>query len=235
MNATKLIAACALAACATSLFAQNSPYLPPQNVLQLSASGTVEVQQDLLVMSLTTTREGADAATVQNQLKVVLDGALAEARKTASAGQMEVRTGNFSLYPRYGRDGKISGWQGSAELVLEGRDFARISTAAARIQGLTLGQVSFGLSREQRARVEGDAQAMAIASFKAKATELAKGFGFSGYTLREVAVNANDQGYAPRPRMMAMEAKAAASDMPVPVEAGKSTVVVTVSGSVQLK
>ncbi|MGE0497492.1 MAG: SIMPL domain-containing protein [Ramlibacter sp.] len=235
MNATKLIAACALAACTTSLFAQNSPYPPPQNVLQLSASGTVEVQQDLLVMSLNTTREGADAATVQNQLKVVLDGALAEARKTAQPGQMDVRTGNFSLYPRYGRDGKISGWQGSAELVLEGRDFARISTAAARIQGLTLGQVSFGLSREQRARVEGDAQSQAIASFKAKATELAKGFGFAGYTLREVAVNANDQGFTPRPRMMAMEAKAAASDMPVPVEAGKSTVMVTVSGSVQLR
>ena len=30
-------------------------------------------------------------------------------------------------------------------------------------------------------------------------------------------------------------AKAAAADMPVPVEAGKSTVIVTVSGSVQLK
>ena len=35
--------------------------------------------------------------------------------------------------------------------------------------------------------------------------------------------------------MMAMEAKAAASDAPVPVEAGKATVMVNVSGSVQLK
>jgi hypothetical protein len=35
--------------------------------------------------------------------------------------------------------------------------------------------------------------------------------------------------------MMAMEAKAAAVDAPVPVEAGKSTVQVTVSGSVQLR
>ena len=35
---------------------------PPQNVLQLSANGQVEVQQDLLTLSLTTSREGADAA-----------------------------------------------------------------------------------------------------------------------------------------------------------------------------
>jgi predicted secreted protein len=65
---------------------------------------------------------------------------------------MDVRTGNFSLYPRYGRDGKISGWQGSAELVLEGRDFARITAAAGKIPGMTLGNVGFSLSREQRAR-----------------------------------------------------------------------------------
>ena len=48
-------------------------------------------------------------------------------------------------------------------------------------------------------------------------------------------MNAHDQGFVPRPRTMAMEAKAAQADMAVPVEAGKSTVMVTVSGSVQLR
>jgi predicted secreted protein len=220
---------------AAAAFSQNVPYPPPQNVLQLSATGTVEVQQDLLSMTLSTTREGADATVVQTQLKTALDTALNEARKAAQPGQLDVRTGNFSLYPRYGRDGKMSGWNGTAELVLEGRDFPRITQTAGRIQTMTLGNVGFGLSREQRAKVEGEAQAMAIERFKAKAGELAKGFGFSGYTLREVSVNANDQGPMPRPRMMAMEAKAGAADMAVPVEAGKSSVVVNVSGTVQLR
>jgi predicted secreted protein len=220
---------------AAPAFAQTVAYPPPQNVLQLSATGSVEVQQDLLSLSLTTTREGTDANAVQQQLKVALDAALAEARKAAQPGQLDVRTGNFSLYPRSTRDGKISGWNGTAELILEGRDFARITQTAGRIQTMTMGGVSFGLSRDQRAKVEGEAQTIAIERFKAKAGELAKGFGFSGYTLREVAVNANDQGF-PRPMMrMQMEAKAASSDMAVPVEAGKSTVMVTVSGSVQLK
>ena len=49
---------------------------------------------------MTTTREGQDAATVQSQLKQALDAALAEARKAARPGQVEVQTGNFSLYPR---------------------------------------------------------------------------------------------------------------------------------------
>ncbi|MCJ0762997.1 SIMPL domain-containing protein [Variovorax terrae] len=234
-SATKIIATVVLLAGTSAAFAQNIPYQPPQNVVQLSASGSVEVQQDLLSMSLNTTKEGPDAGTVQNQLKVALDAALTEAKKAAQPGQLDVRTGNFSLYPRYAKDGKISGWQGTAELVLEGRDFARISTTAGRIQTLTMGNVAFGLSREQRAKVEGEAQSIAIDRFKAKAGDIAKGFGFGSYTLREVSVNANDQGFVPRPRMMAMEAKAAASDMAVPAEAGKSTVVVTVNGSVQLK
>lgn len=237
MKTTHLILAALLAAflAAGAATAQTVPYPPPQNVLQLSASGTVETQQDLLTLNLSTTREGTDPAAVQAQLKAALDAALAEARKTAQPGQMDLRTGNFALYPRHGKDGKINGWQGTAELVLEGRDFQRITQAAGRIQTLTMGGVSFGLSREQRAKVESQAQAIAIERFKAKAADLAKGFGFAGYGLREVSVNSDEPGFGPRPRMVAMEARAASVDASVPVEAGKSAVTVTVTGSVQLR
>ncbi|CAA2104535.1 SIMPL domain-containing protein [Variovorax paradoxus] len=234
MKKIRLLAAGAALAAAGSVLAQTAVVPAPQNVLQLMAAGAVEVQQDLLSMTLTTTRDAADAATVQAQLKTALDAALAEAKKSAQPGQLDVRTGNFSLSPRYTKDGKINGWQGSTELVLEGRDFPRITQAAGRVTTLTVGTVGFGLSREQRAKTEAEAQNIAIDNFKQKAGELAKGFGFSGYTLREVSVNANDAGPI-RPRMMAMQAKSFSSDSAVPVEAGKTSVVVNVSGSVQLK
>lgn len=227
----KLMAACAALTCAGWALADTPP---PQNVLQLSATGTVEVQQDLLSMTLSTTRDAPEAATVQSQLKTALDAALAEARKSAQPGQLDVRTGNFTLSPRYTREGKINGWQGSTELVLEGRDFPRITQTANRITTLTVGGVGFGLSREQRAQVETEAQSIAIENFKQKAGELAKGFGFAGYTLREVSVNANEGGPI-RPRMMAAQAKSFSADAPMPVEAGKTSVVVNVSGAVQLK
>ena len=235
MRTTKLIAACALAACAAGTFAQNIPRDPLQNVAQLSASASVEVQQDLLSISMNTTRDGNDASTVQTQLKQALDTALAQAKQNAAPELMEIRTGNFSLYPRYGKDGKINGWQGSTELVLEGKDFLRITSTAGKIQSLTMGNVSFALSREQRAKVEGKAQTMAVERFKAKAGEVARSFGFGGYSLREVSINTNDQSYSPRPRSMAMSAKPEMADSPIPVEAGKSLVLVTVSGSVQMK
>ncbi|HTH08627.1 MAG TPA: SIMPL domain-containing protein [Acidovorax sp.] len=224
-------------ACAGVAFSQNQPSASePRNVVQLSASGTVEVQQDLLVVNLATSKEGTDAAAVQAQLKQALDAALAEAKRSAQPGQLDVRTGPFGLYPRYGKEGKINGWQGRAELVLEGRDFARITSTAGKIQTLAISNVAFGLSREARAKVEGEAQTQAIEQFKARAAELAKGFGFSTYSLREVAVNSNEMVPGPRPRMMAAEAKMGSfADAPVPVEAGKAQVVVNVSGSVQMR
>ena len=227
--ASVLLAGLAFAGAST---AQTLP--ASQNVLQLNATGTVEVQQDLLSVTLATTREAADAATVQAQLKTALDTALGEAKRNAQPGQMDVRTGNFSLSPRYTKEGKISGWQGSTELLLEGRDFARITQTVGRIGTLGIANIGFGLSRDERAKVEVEAQTMAIDNFKQKALELAKGFGFAGYTLREVSVNANEGGPI-RPRMMAAQAKSFAADAPVPVEAGKTTVVVNVSGAVQLK
>ena len=215
--------------------AETSP--TPANVVQISASGYTEVQQDWLTMRLNTTETGPDAVTVQNQLKAALETALRVARAQAQPGLLEVRTGQFSLYPRYNSAGKVNGWQGTTELLLEGRDIARITETAGKISTLTLGGVSFSLSRQARQQLESEVQQQAIERFKARAAEVAKGFGFAGYTLREVAVSSADQGVEPpvQPRMLAMEAKAAMSDMAVPVEAGKSVVNVTVSGSIQLR
>lgn len=233
--ATKTIAACIVLTGASGLFAQVNPVQETRNVIQLTSSGSVDVQQDMLTLTLGTTREGSDPALVQSQVRKAVEAALLEAKKAAQPGAMEVRTGAFGLQPRYGRDGKITGWQGSAELVLEGQDFGRIGTTASKVQTLTISNMAFSLSRELRSKAEGEAQELAIGRFKSKATEIARGFGFSGYTLREVTVHTNDQGYQPRPRMLAMEMKAVAADAPVPLEAGKSAVVVNLSGSVQLK
>ena len=235
--ATKIIAVLALIAWANGVFAQPMTGMRDamQNVAQLSASGSVEVQQDVLSIAMNTTASGADASAVQNQLKQALDAALAIARPSVLPGQLDLRTGNFSLYPRYDKNGKINGWQGSTELVLDGRDFNRITTTAGKIQSLGVGNVSFALSLEQRTKVEAEAQTIAIDRFKAKALEVSKSFGFTGYTLREVSINANDQSFQPRPRAMAMQAKSSDAESAVSVEAGKSTVLVNVNGSVQMR
>ena len=207
---------------------------PLQNVVGLSASASVEVTKDLLSVTLSATREGTDAASVQSALKQALDAALAEAKKAAKPGQIDVQTGNFSLFPRYSTKGGITGWQGTAELGLEGRDIPGIAKLTGRITTMTIARVGSGLSKEQREKVESEVAAEAIARYRIKAADYAKQFGFSGYTLREVNVNSNEPvAYASAP-MMRMNAKSADASESLPVELGKGTVTVNVNGTVQL-
>jgi predicted secreted protein len=221
--------------CSLGAPAWAQPHEVPANVVSLSASGHLEVPQDWLTVVLGTTKEGADPVTVQNQLKQAVDAALAAAQAQARPQQLEVRTGNLRLFPRYGSNGRISGWQGQAELIIEGRDIARIGEVSGRIQSMTVSSMGFSLSRDARLALESQVQAQAIERFRARATEVAKGFGFAGYSLREVSVSSADQPDRPVPRMLAMEAKAAGADMAIPTAAGTATVSVTVSGAIQLR
>lgn len=206
---------------------------PPQNVVSLSASASLEVPQDELTIVFSTTREGSDAAVVQSQLKQALDAALAEARKAARPGQLEVQTGRFSLVPRYNARGVSSGWTGSAELVVVGRDMVAISQLAGRIGTMTIARTAFGLSRDARQKAEADITAQAVARFKERADLVARQFGFAAWSLREVSVQGSDAG-GPVPVMRVQAMRAAGADEALPVEAGKTQVSVTVSGSVQL-
>ena len=207
----------------------------PSNVVSLNASASMEVPKDQLTVVFSTNREGPDAAQVQSQLKQALDAALAEARKAAKpGGQVEVQTGNFAVYPRYNNRGTPGGWTGSAELIVEGKDMPAIAQLVGRIQTLTVARSSFGLSREAREAVDAEVTAQAIARFKLKAEQVARQFGFGGWALREVQVQGTDLSVHPQP-MMRMQASAApAAGAPLPVEAGKTAVTATVSGSVQL-
>ena len=237
LRATVLAAAFGWLASTTAM-AQNTPMMSyqPSNVAQLSAEGSVDVQQDMLRITLSTSRQGKDAQTVQNQLKQALDAALQVARGQQQEGAMEVQTGNFSLYPSRDQNGRITQWQGSTELILSGKDIDRVSRTADRITTLTIADVGFDISKELRQRTEAQAQERAIAAFRDKANTITRSFGFSNYSLREVAVNSNEMQPGPRPRMMAAEAKMGSySDSAVPVEAGKAQVIVNVSGSVQMR
>lgn len=211
--------------------AANAQSLPqPDNVLQLSSSASVEVSQDLLSIAMYATRDGLEAGVVQAQLIAVLDTALAAARKSAQAGSMEVRTSVFTVSPKFGRDGRISGWVGSCGLVIEGRDMTRVSQAAGSVPGMIVQNTAFRLSRERRQEVESQVQRQAVDSFTERARDLANHFGFTGYTLREVSVQAQDLGM-----FMSHMMKPAIAEGPLPVEAGKTFVTVNVSGSVQLR
>lgn len=240
MTSRRALAVLAAAALALPVAAQTLPV--PAGVLNLSTTATIEVTKDVLNVVFSVTREGSDAQAVQAGLKQALDAALAEARKIARPGQVEVQTGNFALHPRYGNPSPrgtppgtpvITGWQGSAELVVQGKDAAAIAQLTGRVQTMTVARVGYTLSREAREKVEADAVAQAIARWRAQAQQMSQQFGYAGYTVREVNVSTNEAG-GPVPMVAMARAKAMDAAEALPTEAGKGEVTATVNGSAQM-
>lgn len=217
--------------------AQNTVHtMPPSNVVQLSSQGSIDVQQDVLRITLRTTKQGNSAQQVQSQLKQALDAALKIAQ-TQQGNALRVQTGQFSVYPRHNnRNQKISSWQGDATLIISGADIARVSSVAGKISSLTVASTSFDISPELRKKTETQAQAQAIADFRSKAQTITRQFGFSKYNLRAVTVQAENQYGG---HVMAYARKASMENShdtaPIPTQPGKSTIRVQVHGSVQMQ
>ena len=77
---TRSLFSLGLAATALTASAQSQGPAEPRNIVQLSASGTVEAQQDWLTLTLSTSRDGSDAASVQASLRQALEAAMNEVK-----------------------------------------------------------------------------------------------------------------------------------------------------------
>jgi predicted secreted protein len=205
-------------------------------LVQLSTTAQTEVMQDWLVMTLSVQKEGAQAGQVQKLLKQATTAAIAVAKSQAQPGVLEISTGNINVGARYGRDNKINGWSGAAQLVLQGTDAEQIGALAGRLPEFTVSQVEWVLSPDAKRDAEMRIQAQAVDRFKTQAQALTRQFGFASYSLKEVRIGVQEASdNPPMLRMAAAPMDASAGNLPVPTVAGKTRVVVTVSGSVELK
>ncbi|MCA7956726.1 hypothetical protein C6Q21_10605 [Burkholderia multivorans] len=213
-----------------------NPHLPePAGVLSLSSQASADVPQDIIHITLFYEQQAKDPGSLTSALNQRADAALAQAKGVSG---VSAHTGAFSVYPSTDRDGKISAWRGRTEVVLESRDFAAASKLAGQLSNLMqIANVEFSLSPEAQRAAEQKLTTEAIKSFRARADEAAKAFGYSSYTIRDVNVGSG-RNVQPYPRMMAMAAApmdSAKMSAPIAVEGGKATVSVTVNGSVQMK
>ncbi|KWE83993.1 SIMPL domain-containing protein [Burkholderia territorii] len=213
-----------------------NPHFPePAGVLSLSSQASADVPQDIIHITLFYEQQAKDPGSLTSALNQRADAALAQAKGVSG---VTARTGAFSVYPSTDRDGKISAWRGRTEIVLESRDFSAASKLAGQLSNqMQVANVEFSLSPEAQRAAEQKLTTEAIKSFRARADEAAKAFGYNSYSIRDVNVGGS-RNVQPYPRMMAMAAApmdSAKMSAPISVEGGKATVSVTVNGSVQMK
>jgi len=222
-----------LAVATASAFAQ-SPQQPFFNVITLEASATADVPTDTLTVTLFVEEQGPDPGQLATRVNARLEEALAKARKEP---KVEAHSGNYQTNPTYDRANQITGWRIRADVVLESRDFKAVAALAGAMQpALKLWSMTFSLSRGAREAAEATLLAEALGKFQEKARAIAKGLGFPGFMLGQIAVRSDGPGRPPMPmRGVAMAAMAdAAPSPPVPVEGGKNAVTITVAGSIVL-
>ena len=171
---------------------------------------------------------GTSPDEVARKVKVTLADALAVAK--AQAG-VSVKSGGTHTYPIYAKGNRtIEAWRMRAELQLESRDAAALSTLLGKLQTtLAVGNLQFLPAADTRRKTEEDATQEAIEAFRAQAERIAATLK-KPYRIRSMTIGGSDFAQPVRRAAMAMAAEAA----PMPIEAGESNLTVNVSGQIEL-
>jgi predicted secreted protein len=226
---TLCAAGTALTLAAGPAAAQTMP--PPAGVLNIDASASADIPQDIVHITLAYEQQSDDPAALANALNERTDQVLANAKRQSG---VTAQTGSLTVYPSTDNNGHINGWRGRSEVRLDSRDFAAASKLAGSLSSqMQVANVTFSLSPETRDAAQAKLSGQAIAAFRQKAANASTAFGFGGYTIREVSVSGGETA-PPRPMMMRMAAAPSAKVADMPIEGGNSTVTVNVNGSVQM-
>ncbi len=214
--------------------AKDADALNASDKLSLSAQTSTQVPQDISHITLFFEQQGTDPASLTTTLKQKTDQVL---RITRSQNKVSAQTGTFTVRPVTDRDNRIKNWRGRTELRLESTDFAAISQLAGRLSPIMqISAVRFSLSPKARREAQSKLIANAITEFREQAKLASQAFGYSNYAIIDVNIQQNGMSI-PEPMMMAAfsSARAADAESEVPLEAGKETVSVSVSGTVRMQ
>ena len=228
-----------IVAAAATVTAQAEPL--NYNVMTFAESASAEVPRDTMTIRLTVNEEGKDRAEV-NRAFVRKYNALNQRIEGNRAFKSELLSRN--AYPRYQyKNGKQTqiGWQESAQIKVESKDFAALNRLIADTQDdANLNGTSFSVSKQKREEVIDEVSKAALNRFKARANILSRTLGFSSYKIVQLNLGQignqtvmAESAYAAAPMMLARKADGAGeiAESPNP---GTEEISITVNGTIQM-
>lgn len=223
-----LVIGCSCLAWSTS-HAQSS--LGP--VAEISATVSSEVLQDQVQIVMSAQVQGDSAASVTQTLNQKIEQAKS---KAGSPSGLRVSTGGVQTYPRYDAKGKVTGWQGRADLVLRSANIALAAATADQLTDLlAISGITFSLSDQSR-RAEQSRLMDAVAhAFREKASTTARVFGYANFTIKKLNVSDSGEFASPRPLMLASAISDRAEKATLALIPDVQSVSVTVTGVIELR
>ncbi len=200
--------------------------------IHLSASATRSVDNDTIVATLSVQEEGKHAAVLADKVNQRIRWGIERAKKYP---QISAQTQNYNTQPVYYKN-NITGWRVSQTLRLESHNMTVVSELLGELQAqLNLQGIQFSVSPEQKNHAENTLIAEALAAFNVRAKLIAGELGHVDF--RRVNLDVSTSGSVPPPfRGSSMRMEMMSADIAPPsLEAGESTLSVTVKGEIELK
>ncbi len=203
----------------------------PYNRVSLTESATVEVDNDLLVVTLFAQAEGRDAATPADEVNGQIDWAIDQVKGHA---EIRVQTLGYNTHPVYNKS-NLRGWRVKQSLRLESRDSRLLGDLIGRLQErLKVQSITYQVSEQQRRKHLDDLTTEALTRFSARAQHIARALGRSGFRMVQLHIDDGQNRPMPLARGMMMEAQAETSAAPARIEAGTQQMTVSIRGEIEL-
>ena len=199
------------------------------NQVHVQAQVEREIPNDEMQSLLVSERQGKNAGDLSHRVNADIKWAVIIAKKHKD---IEVSTRAYQTWPIY-RDNDVAGWRVSQELQLKSQNMASLSEVIGELQEkLQVRQMQFSASKQTRDQIENELIEEAMQAFKRRAAIIKKHMQDKDYRIVNLHINSNGQRpqlrHAQRGGMQSM-----ALDSGPAVEAGTSTIMITISGSVQ--
>lgn len=202
-------------------------------VATLSAQVFETVAQDTVTITLAVQFSDAKQDVVTRKLTQTLDSVMKQAKADSN---VKASSGNYRIWPHTDKQGAITNWRGSAEVVLESSDFDAASLLASKLSDrMPIASMGFSVSQQLRAEREQALLADAAKAFQARAQTVTQAFGYTGYRIKTVDVGGGGGYYPPSMVRMGMAASGISEKVAdVPVEPGTETINLSMQGSIFL-
>lgn len=190
-------------------------------VASLSASSSVEVEQDVVKVVLAAQEIADSQGKVSAELNKKLDSVMKQAKDQK---EVQAKSGSYRIWPTTDKNGKVSEWRGYAEIILESENFEATSELAAKLSDrMPIDGISFSVSNATQQAQEQTLLEKAVESFQMRAQSLTDALGFAGYKIKSIDLGGSgNQYFSPMPKMMMA---ASMDSAPAPIEGGKQILI----------
>lgn len=198
--------------------------------ITLTTSTETQVPRDILIANLYARSEGPNLEAGTAEVNRQVTAALETVRKSS---EVSVQTRDYQTEPSY-QNQKPTGWVVQQWIRLESRQPERLTRLLGELQKtLKLSGVDYAIAPETRKAAEDRLISEGLKAFQNRAERITHDLGRNRYRIVKIDVGSNPPPFqSGRPLLRAMAAEAVQAP---PVEAGETTLSMTIQGTIELQ